>query len=262
MFRAPFKLLFYYWIKDNDAYKGYLLDLQAIAIARQYNFVVTEIDLMLELSTKLNNKLLGNKADSAKLLLEQSLNMSVRYKLIEQQINALTGKGTYYAASKPDSAKKYYLQALAITRQSNLPKVEVVLLRTMALTYSINHWGDSSNSLMHDAISVARAAHLVDLEIGMLRRRISSESGFFVKDSFITSYERLLLLSRQNKRDSLGFMATFAQSCADIGNYPKALQVFFILLHTNEEKQDIATALSKTVYAELINDKGTILQKK
>ncbi len=231
---------YYFFVtgKDRDLNKGYLLNLKAISLARQHDFKATEIDLLIALSFKLTNNQFGNKSDSVKLLMEQAFNMAVQNKLVEQQINALSIKGNYYSRIKTDSAKKYYLQALALSRQSLLPKAEISLLRTMANAYSTNHWGDSSNLLMQEAVRVARANHLIDQEISVLRSFIASESGFFVKDSFFTNYERLLLLSRQYKKDSLGFMPTFAQSCTDMGNYPRALQVFFILLHANEEKRD------------------------
>jgi signal transduction histidine kinase len=42
-------------------------------------------------------------------------------------------------------------------------------------------------------------------------------------------------------------MATFAQSATDMGNYPKALQVLFVILHANEKKKDSA-AIENALY--------------
>ncbi len=224
----------YYWYLDEN--KGNQLTLQAISVARQHHLKKEEIDLLLGFSDHLSNK-----PDTVKLLIEQALNLSVQYKLVEQQIKAITAKGKFYAATKPDSAKSYFNQVLTIARQSHLPGSEVNVLQTMANTYADNHWGDSSKYQMQEALRVAREYHLADLEINLLGNFTNSSGNFFLKDSLNTFFDRMLLLSRQLHRDSLEIISNFANTCNTIGNFPKALQAYLKVLHVYEARKDSLT---------------------
>jgi len=216
----------------HDA-KGYQLIVQALSLAHEHNLKSQEIDLLLDLSNYISNK-----PDSVKLLIAQALNLSVLYKLVEQHINALRRKGDFYAVTNPDSAKSYYWQGLALSRQSHLPKSEISLLQAMANTYLQNNWSDSAKYLMQEGLRVARENHLADLEINLLFDFTNAQNGFFIKDSLDTYYNHMLLLCRQLHFDSLGVMGGFSFSNMSLGNYPKALQVGFYLLHTYEARKD------------------------
>ena len=221
----------YYWYLDEN--KGNQLTLQAISVARQHHLKKEEIDLLLGFTDHLSNK-----PDTVKLLIEQALNLSVQNKLVEQQIKAITAKGKFYSATKPDSAKSYFNQVLTIARQSHLPGSEVNVLQTMANTYADNHWGDSSKYQMQEALRVARENHLADLEINLLGNFTNSGGNFFLKDSLNTFFDRMLLLSRQLHRDSLDIISNFANNCNTIGNFPKALQAYLKVLHVYEARKD------------------------
>jgi len=227
---------------NHDLSKAYQLAQKALSLSRQYSLKAQEADALVSLSYQLTRK-----PDSAKLLVEQALSLAWQYKLVDQQINALTGKATLYTVSKPDSAKAYLLKAITLARQSQSPTIEITLLQRLATAYSFNHWGDSTNYLMQEAVGVARKNGLVDQEINLLHSLIASESGFFLKDSLDAYYERVLSLSRQFKRDSLRVMAGVAQSATDIGDFPEALKINLSLLHAYEEKKD-STAIENVLY--------------
>ena len=231
------RLLADYYNNSNttkkDIYKGYLLTLQAIHLSRQYQYKGLEADLLLYLSSHLNNK-----TDSVELLIQQAYYLSLQYHLIEQQISSLTRKAEFIAANNQDSAKMYFYQGLALSRNARLPKSEVTLLGRMAITYSTNHWGDSSNYFIQKAIEVSRSNLLASQELNLLRACLGTRGAFFLKDSMIPYFERSMLLCRQIHRDSLRLMNGFAQSCMDIINYPKALQTFLTVLHICESKKD------------------------
>jgi two-component system, NtrC family, sensor kinase len=219
--------------KEKDPKKGFQLTLQALSLARQHHLKGKEVQLLLDLSNKP-----GDKTDSIKLLIDQAISLSKQYNLVEQQINALTRKGNFYLAIKQDLAKFYLLQGLTLARQSHLPKSEVNLLQTLADTYSDNHLGDSSKYLMREALRVSRENHLADLEINLLYNFTNSSGNFFLKDSLNTFFDRMLLLSRQLHRDSLGIIVNFANTCKTIGNFPKALQAYLMVLHVYEGRKD------------------------
>ena len=179
------------------------------------------------------------KSDSLKALLVSTSSDSIK-------VDILLKLGGHYQGDlqKNDAAVKSYQSALALAREKGLLKQEIWCLSRLALVYLQHNSGDTSYLLLKEALNKSRQNHFADLEISVLRTYISSENGFFVKDSFFTNYERMLSLSRENKIDSLGFMATFAQSATDMGNYPKALQVLFIILHAGEKKKDSAAIVS------------------
>ena len=213
--------------------KAYLLTQNAIALSRKHQFKALEADLLLLLSTQL-----ANETDSAKTLIEQAILISQQENLAEQQINAFARKGEFYATVTVDSAKFYLHKSLVVARQSHLPDKEAALLARIAGIYLINAWGDSSSYFFAEAIKVARKNSLFDLELRLLRNRISSETGYFIRDSFDTNLERILSLCRQFKRDSLPLMLVYAQSARDIGNYPRSLQVYFTTLRAHEALKD------------------------
>jgi signal transduction histidine kinase len=146
---------------------------------------------------------------------------------------------------KSDSAKLFFAEALALSRQSSRPKSEVDVLQAMALVYSNNYKNDSSNYLMQQAIKTARENNLAKQEVSLLRRCISTRgTAFFRKDSLASYYERGLVLLRQMHQDSLTLMSSFATACMDIVDYPRALQVYFIALHASKERKDSASTES------------------
>ena len=219
--------------------KAYRLTQNAIALSRQHQFKALESDLLLLLST-----LLVNKTDSAKFLIDQAIHLSEKENLAEQLMNAFVRKGEFYVAVNADSAKFFLHKSLSVAYQSHLPDKEAALLARVAGVYVINFWGDSSYYFFAEAIKVARENGLVDQELRLLRIRLSSESGYFIRDSFDTNLERILTLCRQFKRDSLVPMSVYAQSARDIGNYPRSLQVYFATLRAHEALKDTSNALN------------------
>ncbi len=181
-------------------------------------------------------------SDSLKELLVNAPSDSVK-------VDALLELGRYYEKNllKNDTAFIIYENALSIAREKGFVKQEILSLRQMAGVHTKYLTPDSAHLILAEALSMARQNHFADQEILVLRTYIATESGFFVKDDFFTNYEKMLSLSRENNLDSLQFMGTFAQAATDMGNYPKALQVLFEILHANEEKQDSA-AIEYTLY--------------
>jgi len=228
--------------KNRNPAKGYQLIQYGILLARRYHVTDQEIELLINLSS-----MARVKADSVKFLIVQAMNLARRYKLPEQELMAVSRLGSFYTITKPDSARFYYLQALALARQFHLPVRESTLLQNLANIYSLNYWGDSSHYLILEALRVARENQLIDREISLLRNLISSEGGFFIRDSIVTYYERMKWLSRKFHRDSLLFMSNFAQSSADMGNFSQALQTYLVLLHANEVKKD-SSAIQLALY--------------
>jgi len=190
--------------------------------------------------TKVNGQDL--KSDSLRTVIASTPSDSLK-------VATLLKLGVHYQSDlfKNDSAFLIFQTALAISRKKALRKLEIICLRRLALVNSKNHGGDSSHLLLEEALLKSREYHLPDLEILIYTTYISTERGFFNKDSFFVLYDRMLSISRENKLDSLSFMATFAQSCTDMGNYPKALQVLFVILHVTEEKKDSA-AIENALY--------------
>ena len=182
------------------------------------------------------------KSDSLKALLVNPASDSIK-------VATLLELGIHYQVDllKNDSAFIIYQNALTIAREKKLQKLEIISLRLLARINSKNHGRDSSHVLLEEALMKARENHFPDQEILIYGIYISTESGFFIKDSFFTYYDKMLSISRENKIDSLRFMATFAQSATDMGNYPKALQVLFVILHVNEEKKD-SFAIENNLY--------------
>jgi signal transduction histidine kinase len=221
---------------------AYQLTRDALELSRQHKYKALEADLLLSLSNQL-----VNKPDSSKLLIEQSIRLSTLENLPVQLLNAFARKGEYYAAVNADSSKYYLFKSLSVARESNLPDKEAALLQKMAGIYSINFWGDSSNYFISEAVKIARSNFLIDQELRLLRLQISSESGFFNRDSFNTNFDRILTLCRQYKRDSLSLMSVFAQSSRDMGNYPRSLQTYFQTLRANEVLKDSA-AIESDLY--------------
>ncbi|MES2004729.1 MAG: ATP-binding protein [Bacteroidota bacterium] len=220
----------------HDFAKGRALLLQAIALARKFSLKEKEIDLLTDLSM-----VSSVKPDSIKLLIAQSLSMSIQYQLVEKQIRTLLRKANYYVILKSDSARLFFAEALSLSRQSSLPKSEVDVLQAMAVVYSNNHKSDSSNYLRLQALKIARENNLARQEVTLLRGCISTRgTAFFIKDSLDPYYERCLFLLRQLHEDSLSLMSSFATACMDIVNYPKALQVYFSALHASKERKDSA----------------------
>ena len=182
------------------------------------------------------------KSDSLKAVLAKSQVDSIK-------VATLLALGRHYQVDllKNDTAFLVYQSALAFSREKRLLKEEIMCLRRLAAVHSKYLNDDSAHLLLKEALYKARQNHFAEQEIFVLRTYITSESGFFIKDSFFSNYEKMLSLSRENKLDSLAYMTTFAQSCTDMGNYPKALQVLFIILHANEEKRDSA-AIENVLY--------------
>ncbi len=196
--------------------------------------------MMLLILMKLNGQDL--KSDSLRALIVNPPSDSIK-------VATLLELGRYYQVDllNNDTAFIVYQRALAIARERGFLKQEIVCLRRLALTLSKYHNVDSAHLLLQEALYKSRQHHFADQEIAVLRTYISSESGYFIKDSFFIYYEKMLSISRDNKIDSLAFMATFAQACTDMGNYPKALQVLFVILHLNEEKKD-SSAIENALY--------------
>ena len=187
--------------------------------------------MMLLILMKVNGQ--DFKSDSLRAVIVNPPSDSVK-------VATLLTLGLHYQVDllKNDSAFIIYQNALAIAREKKLQKLEIISLRRLARINSKNHGRDSSLVLLEEAFRKSRENNSADQEIAVLRTYISSESGFFIKDSFFTYYDKMLSISRENKLDSLGFMITFAQSATDMGNYPKALRVLFVILHANEAKKD------------------------
>ena len=196
--------------------------------------------MMLLLLMKVNGQ--DFKSDSLKALLGNPASDSIK-------VATLLELGIHYQVDlqKNDTAFIIYQNALTIAREKKLQKLEIISLRRLARINSKNHGRDSSHVLMEEALMKAKENHFPDQEILIYGIYISTESGFFIKDSFFTYYDKMLSISRENKIDSLRFMATFAQSATDMGNYPKALQVLFVILHVNEEKKD-SSAIENNLY--------------
>jgi two-component system NtrC family sensor kinase len=229
--------------KNLDPAKGTGLTRQALSLARTRQLRAREIELLLNLSG-----MLGKKTDSAKQLMTQALNLSQQNKLAEQEILSMSRWAAFYRLTMPDSSRYFLIKALSVANQSNLPERQTGLLQNIASLYSLNHWGDSSRLLMQEAVRIARDNRLVEREINLLTFLISSETGFFLRDSMAAYYERVQQLSRQFHRDSLGFMARYSQSSTDIGAFPKALEISFILLRENQARKDSA-AIQNALYA-------------
>jgi len=223
-------LKYWYYPDENEANQ---LNLQALAVARKHHFIEEEIGRLLDLSSHLRNN-----PDSAELLIDQALILSVQHNLVERQISALARKGEFNATAKPDSAKLYLNQALAIARQLQLPKSEVSFLQKMAYTYNRIHWGDSAYYLMHEALMVARKNNLAEKELYLLGQHLNIQSEFFLKDSVSNYYERMLLLCRQLNKDSLNTMMDFGSANQTLGNFPIALNIYLQVLHAYEERKD------------------------
>jgi signal transduction histidine kinase len=100
---------------------------------------------------------------------------------------------------------------------------------------------------MQEALRTVRKNHLADREVTLLLTLIDTYRGFFLKDSLMPYYDRLLHLTRQLHRDSLPIMLDFATSCRSLGNFPKALQTNLIVLHAYEERKDSA-AIEKSLF--------------
>ncbi len=196
--------------------------------------------MMLLILMKVNGQ--DFKSDSLRAVIVNPPSDSVK-------VATLLTLGLHYQVDllKNDSAFIIYQNALAIAREKKLQKLEIISLRRLARINSKNHGRDSSLVLLEEAFRKSRENNFADQEIAVLRTYISSESGFFIKDSFFIYYDKMLSISRENKIDSLGFMATFAQSATDMGNYPKALQVLFVILHANEAKKD-SFAIENNLY--------------
>ena len=196
--------------------------------------------MMLLIVMKINGQ--DIKSDSLKAVLIKSPSDSVK-------VATLLELGNHYQLDllKNDTAFLIFQSALAIAREKGLLKQEIMCLGRLALVHSKYLTEDSAHLLLQEALDKSRQNHFAGLEISVLGIYISSESGFFIRDSFFTYYDKMLSISRENKIDSLGFMARFAQSATDMGNYPKALQVLFLILHANEKKKDSA-AIERVLY--------------
>ncbi|MEO7044990.1 MAG: ATP-binding protein [Ferruginibacter sp.] len=234
----------------------YTLVQRAILFCRQHQLKASEADLLLLLS-----KVISDKNDSVKLIIDQSLNISLQNNLIDQQINALAAKANFVAAKQPDSAKALFALALSLSRQHQLHKSEVTLLQTIAKTYSLNHWGDSATFIMQNAMNTAHEYGLVNEEIISLNALILSEQGYFIRDSLNTYFERLLSLCQKYKRDSAVFMQASTLSYQDIGNYPKALQISIALLQLHKSKND-STNIQIDLYQIALSNNYSLQYKK
>ena len=175
---------------------------------------------MLLTITKVNGQ--DFKSDSMKAALAKSPSDSAK-------VATLLRLALYYQRilQKNDTAFLIYQNALAISREKGFLKQEIVCLSQLALVHSKYLTADSAHLLLQEALNKSKLHHFPDQEIFILTACISTERDFFIKDSFFTYYDKMLSIIRENKIDSLGFMATFAHSATDKGNYPKAIQELF-----------------------------------
>ena len=187
--------------------------------------------MMLLILMKLNGQ--DFKSDSLKALLKNPPSDSIKVATLLE-----LGRHLQVNLLKNDTAFLVYQSALSIAREKGLLKQEIMCLRRLAVVHSKYLTEDSAHLLLAEALKKSNLNHFADQEIAILTTYISTERGFFSKDSFFIYYDKMLSISRENKLDSLRFMATFAQSATDMGNYPKALQVLFVILHANEKKKD------------------------
>ncbi len=206
----------------------------AIVFSRHHQLKAQEADLLLVLSAFIGKK------DSVQLLLRQTVAIAFQNNLVKQQIHALARMARFIAPGKPDSAKALFAEALSISRRNNFYEDELYVLQSMADTYASHHWGDSATYFMQNAMNTAHIYGLVTDEMDCLSQLSSSESGYFIKDSLNTYYERLVNLCRKYKRDSSWYMQLATASFQDVGNYLTALQISLSLLQMHRAKNDSA----------------------
>jgi two-component system, NtrC family, sensor kinase len=225
-------------VKYIDQHEAYITNLRAISLARQYHLKGMEAQMLGRLSAWYINS--GNNADSARILMNEAMNIAIQNKLIDKEITLLQLQGKALITSKPESAKILYLRALSLARQSHLISLEVDLLSSIATLYSQNLRGDSAIYWELQCLRTATDNHLTRQEIRVLVNMYSIHRGVFLKDSFVTFYNRSLLINRQAHClvDSLQLMNTFAGSCEFVGNFPVELQTYLIILHGFELRKD------------------------
>jgi two-component system NtrC family sensor kinase len=220
--------------KAVDIVKAKRLMEQGVMLARSYRLKANEVNFMLALSG-----IRSLAPDSVALLVDQAMKFSREYGLKEQEVLAFTRLAKINnRASNPAVAKSYYLQAIELAQRYQLPTSEIQNRYYLAEIYTLEHKTDSAHQLVYEALQVARINHLASVEIELLTLLINTESGYFLKDSLVSFYERMKWLSRTFHRDSLPMMSQTAESFADMGNYPRALEIYLELLHVQKVRKD------------------------
>jgi two-component system, NtrC family, sensor kinase len=177
----------------------------------QYNMIKTIVLLLLSLSANQvisqQNKL--NEAETKRLELLQQLSEASKNNLVQDQVKLLQQISDFYSAYKPDSSKYWYLQSVAIARQSNLKKEEFILL------------------------------------LGA----INPQSKFYIQDSIQSFYERSIALATGLPYTSTIYLLQYYGDALEAsGNYPVALQTYLKGLAISKQNNDsslTARALSE-----------------
>jgi streptogramin lyase len=167
---------------------------------------------------------------------------------VEEGVSMYDGKG-FYNYSKSQGLPGNYVPCIKEDRSGNIWfgsknegvsrfDGEAILLETMAFFCLQNNLSDSSNYLMQQALEVARENHLQAKEAEILGILTYAGGGFFLRDSLISYTKRSLSLSRLLHRDTLSVTRGTALAYKNMGNFPKALQTYLIILHAYEARKD------------------------
>ena len=229
------KLLFKGNFGHRDAAKARAATEEALSISRRQHLFSLEPDILLSLSNQV-----ADNSDSARLLIAQAFGVAAQHGLAEAMVNVLRAKARTFGNENPDSTRRYLDAAIMQSIAAATPEAEVYALTDLAKFFSGRGKADSAIYSMQHALQVARKYGLVGSQRTILLTLMSSERGYFVKDSLLPYYLESLALARNFGRDSLVPMSVYAQSSQDIGNSSTALSTYLDLLHVNQVLKDSA----------------------
>ena len=231
-----------YWLaffprgkNDSDANR---LVLQGLQFAIQEKLPDFHSDFLLLLLQQIHNK------DSSLLLAKQALSIAQTNGLAIQQANALIALGLLQVTAQPDSSRKLFLQALALT-QTSQTEARLHVLQGIADAWAIHGQSDTALAYLKQAISIAKQNHDIPQQLYLLSNLIVSRGPYFVKDSLDYYYNQIISLCDKYNVSPIIYMNYYLRAAEDIGNYPSALKVGLECLRlarqTNNKSYEQAT---------------------